>query len=146
MPKFGVTHESGDLRRVLVHHPGNELELANKDPITHHFECAVDIKRFQRDHRMLMDALTEAGVEVLDVGTLVSDHPKISKQIASAPNLVFTRDSSTVTEVGAILFRMGLPSRRVETPIIKAATRSPGLPSPTSFTNQKPLRAEALHS
>jgi arginine deiminase len=67
MPEFLVTHESGDLRRVLVHHPGRELELANRDPVAHHFDCAVDIERFQNDHRMLMDVLAEAGVEVLDV-------------------------------------------------------------------------------
>jgi arginine deiminase len=128
MPEFGVNHESGDLKRVLVHHPGNELDLANQDPAIHHFDCAVDIKRFQNDHRMLMDALTEAGVEVLDVGTLLADNPAMRKQITQAPNLVFTRDSSTVTEAGAILFRMGLPSRRVETPIIRAAHEAAGTP------------------
>jgi len=128
MPEFGVNHESGDLKRVLVHHPGNELDLANRDPATHHFDCAVDIKRFQSDHRMLMDALIEAGVEVLDVGTLLADNHAMRKQITQAPNLVFTRDSSTVTEAGAILFRMGLPSRRVETPIIRAAHEAAGIP------------------
>jgi arginine deiminase len=44
----------------MVHHPGNELAEANYDPVAHHFDCAVDIKQFQRDHQMLMDALREA--------------------------------------------------------------------------------------
>ena len=121
MPRFGVNHESGDLKRVLVHHPGKELELANLDPKTHHFDCAVDIPRFQSDHQMLINALTEAGVEVLEVSKLLEDNPIMKKKIDEAPNLVFTRDSSTVTSSGAILFRMGLTSRRKETPIIKAA-------------------------
>ena len=128
MQEFGVTHESADLKRVLVHHPGSELELANRDPVAHHFECAVDVKQFQSDHRMLMDALTETGVEVLDVGTLLADDPQMKGLIKRAPNLVFTRDSSTVTEAGAYLFRMGLPSRRAETPIIKAAHLAAGTP------------------
>ncbi len=128
MPEFGVTHESADLKRVLVHHPGRELELANRDPVAHHFDCAVDIERFQRDHRMLMDALTEAGVEVLDVGTLLAGDKQMQGLIRRAPNLVFARDSSTVTEAGAILFRMGLPSRRAETPIIRAAHEAAGTP------------------
>jgi len=128
MPDFGVTHESADLKRVMVHHPGNELAEANRDPVAHHFECAVDIKQFQSDHQMLMDALREAGVEVLDVGTLLADDKQMQGLIKHAPNLVFTRDSSTVTEAGAVLFRMGLPSRRAETPIIRAAHEAAGTP------------------
>jgi len=128
MPEFGVTHESADMKRVLVHHPGKELELANRDPVTHHFDCAVNIKQFQEDHQMLINALAEAGVEVLDVGTLLAGDKKMQGLISQAPNLVFTRDSSTVTEAGAILFRMGLPSRRAETPIIRAAHEAAGTP------------------
>jgi arginine deiminase len=128
MQEFGVTHESAELKRVLVHHPGKELGLANSDPVAHHFDCAVDIKQFQSDHQMLMDALREAGVEVLDVGTLLADDKQMQGLIKHAPNLVFTRDSSTVTEAGAILFRMGLPSRRAETPIIRAAHEAAGTP------------------
>ncbi len=128
MKTYGVSHESAELKRVMVHHPGKELQLANDDPVAHHFECAVDIKQFQHDHKMLIDTLKENGVEVLEVADLVADQPDIAKQIAGAPNLVFTRDSSTVTSEGAIVLRMGLPSRRAETPIIKAAHLAAGTP------------------
>jgi N-dimethylarginine dimethylaminohydrolase len=128
MPRFGVNHESGDLKRVLVHHPGKELELANRDPATHHFDCAVNVKQFQNDHQKLIDALKEANVEVLEVNTLLQDNLEMRKRIQEAPNLVFTRDSSTVTSSGAILFRMGLASRRKETPVIKAAHEAAGTP------------------
>ena len=56
MPSYGITHESGTLKRVLVHHPGKELKLANSDPVEHHFEQPVDVERFIADHRSLMDA------------------------------------------------------------------------------------------
>jgi N-dimethylarginine dimethylaminohydrolase len=128
MPSYGITHESGTLKRVLVHHPGKELKLANSDPVVHHFEQPVDVERFIADHRSLMDALTEAGVEVLDVGTLLRDDPHLSREVKMCPNLVFTRDSSAVTDAGAMLMRMGLPSRRRETPVIKAAHESVGVP------------------
>jgi len=128
MPRFGITHESGVLRRVLVHHPGRELELANRDPEKHHFDQPVDVDRFIAEHRRLMDALAEAMVEVLDVGALVGGDPRMAKQVARCPNLVFTRDSSVVTDAGAILMRMGLASRRLETPIIKAAHEAIGVP------------------
>jgi len=46
MSNFGINHESGALKRVMVHHPGKELELANADPVAHHFDQPVDIKQF----------------------------------------------------------------------------------------------------
>jgi len=128
MPSFGITHESGTLRRVLVHHPGRELELANLDPATHNFEGPVDVPRFIAEHKGLMEALVEAGVEVLDVVALVEYDSRMEEQVARCPNLVFTRDSSVMTDAGAVLMRMGIPSRRLETPIIAAAYSALALP------------------
>ena len=128
MPPYGITHESGALKRVLVHYPGRELELANSDPAEHHFDQPVDVERFIADHGSLMDALTEAGVEVLDVGTLLEGDPHLPREVERCPNLVFTRDSSAVTDAGVVVMRMGLPSRRRETPLIKAAHESIGVP------------------
>jgi N-dimethylarginine dimethylaminohydrolase len=128
MPNFGITHESGRLRRVMVHRPGTELEKANLDPKKHNFDGPVNIERFISQHKQLVDALIEAGVEVLDVGTLVASDAAISAQVAQCPNLVFTRDSSVVTDAGAILMRMGLPSRRLETPIIRTVYQILGVP------------------
>lgn len=116
------------MKRVLVHHPGRELELANSNPVEHHFDQPVDIQRFISDHRSMMDALDEAGIEVLDVGSLLRDDPGLSVQVENCPNLVFTRDSSFVTDAGAVLMRMGLPSRRRETPVIEAAHEAIGVP------------------
>jgi len=128
MPPYGITSESGTLKKILVHHPGKELELANTDPVEHHFDQPVDIKRFKADHRSMMDALAEAGIEVFDVGTLLRDDPDLTSQVERCPNLVFTRDSSFVTDAGAVLMRMGLPSRRRETPVIEAAHEALGIP------------------
>ncbi|MBM3291247.1 hypothetical protein FJY84_01055 [Candidatus Bathyarchaeota archaeon] len=128
MPEFGVPNEVGELRRVLVHHPGKELELANLNPALHHFKSQVNVKRFQSHHQMMTEALNDSGVEVLDIGTLLADDPFTSKLIHQSPNLVYTRDSSTITDAGAILFRMGLESRRYETPIVKAAHLASGTP------------------
>ena len=75
-----------------------------------------------------MEALAEAGVEVLDVGTLVGSDSRVAEQAARCPNLVFTRDSSAVTDAGAVLMRMGIPSRRLEAPVIKAAFDTLAIP------------------
>jgi arginine deiminase len=128
MSDYGISHESGTLKRVMVHHPRIELELANADPVAHHFDQPVDIKRFISDHKMLVDELNEAGVETLLVRDLIADNDDVLKQSYRAPNLVFVRDSSSVTDNGAMLFRMGLPSRRVETPVIEAAHEANGVP------------------
>ena len=129
MPSYGINHESGALKRVMVHHPGKELELANANPVAHHFDMPVDIKRFISDHQELVDALKDAGVEVLLIRDLIADNKEILEQSYQAPNLVFVRDSSTMTNDGAFLFRMGLPSRRGETPVIRAAHEANGVPT-----------------
>ncbi|MFA9496210.1 MAG: hypothetical protein ACERKS_09860, partial [Candidatus Bathyarchaeota archaeon] len=77
MPSYGINHESGTLKRVMVHHPGKELELANANPVAHHFDMPVDIKRFISDHQELVDALKDAGVEVLLVRDLIADNKEI---------------------------------------------------------------------
>lgn len=128
MPNYGINHESGTLKRVMVHHPGKELEKANINTSAHNFDQPVNIKRFTQDHKELMDKLTEVGVKVLNVRELIADKPEINKQIEQCPNLVFVRDSSTITNNGALLFRMGLPTRRQETSIIKVAHESLGVP------------------
>lgn len=128
MSDFGINHESGTLKRVMVHHPGKELELANADPVAHHFDQPVDIKRFISDHQELVDALEEAGVETLLVRDLIAENKEALEQSYKAPNLVFVRDSSSMTNNGAMLFRMGLPSRREETPVIRAAHEANGVP------------------
>lgn len=128
MPSFGITHEAGPLKRVLVHHPGNELQLANVDPERHNFDQPIDIARFIAEHRKFMNIMAEAGVEVLDVRALLESDLNMSEQMSKCPNLVFARDSSIVTDAGAILMRMGLPSRRLETPVVKAAHNAIGVP------------------
>ncbi|MBD3205782.1 hypothetical protein GF319_05485, partial [Candidatus Bathyarchaeota archaeon] len=128
MQNFGINHESGQLKKVMVHNPGNELELANQDPDAHHFDQPVDVRRFKSDHLELINRLEEAGVEVLRVAEIVRENKEASQKVVECPNLVFVRDSSTVTDNGAFLFRMGLPTRRRETPVIKAAYQELGIP------------------
>jgi arginine deiminase len=88
----------------------------------------VDVKRFRDDHKAMMGALVEAGVEVFNVSFMLRDDPQLSGEVERCPNLVFTRDSSFVTDAGSVLMRMGLPSRRRETPVIKAAHEALGTP------------------
>lgn len=51
MPRYGINHEAGALKRVMVHHPGRELEFANSDSVAHHFDQPVETKRFISDHQ-----------------------------------------------------------------------------------------------
>lgn len=128
MPHYGINHESGTLKRVLVHHPGKELELANSNPVAHHFYESVDIKRFISDHQELVNKLKEKGTEVLQVREVLQDDPEALEQSYKCPNLVLVRDSSTMTSNGSMIFRMGLPSRREETSVLEAVYKSLDIP------------------
>lgn len=128
MPHYGINHESGTLKRVLVLHPGKELELANSNPVAHHFYESVDIKRFISDHQELVNKLKEPGTEVLQVREVLQDDPEALEQSYKCPNLVLVRDSSTMTSNGSMIFRMGLPSRREETSVLEAVYKSLDIP------------------
>jgi arginine deiminase len=57
MPRYGISHEAGALKRAMVYHPRRELELANSNPVAHHFDQSMETKRFISDHQELIEAL-----------------------------------------------------------------------------------------
>ena len=89
MSDFGINHESGALKRVMVHHPGKELKLANADPVAHHFDQPVDIKRFISDHQELVDALEDMSSDLFEehVNEMKNDFSNWIKDVFEEPNV-----------------------------------------------------------
>ncbi len=70
----GVHSEVGTLRTVLVHRPGLELERLtprNKDDLL--FDDVIWVKRARQEHDAFADALSERGIEVLEVRQLLGE-------------------------------------------------------------------------
>jgi len=121
MSGFGFP-EYGRLRKVLMHAPGNELDLIS--PARYHrflFEDAIDPKQFRIQHESLVSLLRSEGVEVFLLTDLLRQNAALLKSIEQDPNTVYTRDAVTVTRNGFIAMRMRSPVRQHEPRIIEAA-------------------------
>ncbi|MCA0144993.1 arginine deiminase [Blastococcus sp. LR1] len=73
-PALGATSEVGRLRTVLLHRPGQELRRLtprNNDQLL--FDGVPWVARAQEEHDAFAQALTDRGVEVLHVATLLAE-------------------------------------------------------------------------
>lgn len=113
--------EYGRLRRVLMHAPGDELSLIGPASYRRYlFEDAIDPAQFRRQHEELVETLRSEGVEVILLRRLLRASPLLGL-IERSPNLVYTRDTITVTLAGHIGMRMRSSVRRHEPRIATAA-------------------------
>jgi len=119
--------ELGRLETVLVHTPGDELELI--DQSNHHFwlfEQAPDVDRFVAEHRHLVQTLEDNGVKTFQ---LVDCVDRTAACIKRLPNLTYVQDVATVSRRGAILSRMAFECRRGEEAVVKEALSNLGVPT-----------------
>jgi arginine deiminase len=119
--------EYGRLRRVLMHAPGSELSLIGPSSYRRYlFEDAIDPTHFRRQHEELIETLRSEGVEVILLEKLLRT-PPLLELVQRSPNLVYTRDTTTVTPAGYIGMRMRTSVRRHEPQIAKAAMHQLGI-------------------
>jgi len=115
--------EHGKLKRVLMHAPGNELNLIKPASFSRYlFEDAIDQVQFRWQHERLVERLRAEGVDVVLLEELLTN-PRQLSLIERSPNLVYTRDTVTVTPAGYMGMMMKSSIRRRETWIVTAAMR-----------------------
>ena len=118
--KYGAQTEYGELRKVLMHRPGEGMKVVtagNKNDYL--FRDPVYWKAFQAEHDRLTDSLRCEGVEITLVTDLLDErHAAIAE---SLPNLVYTRDIAMVNNLGANIFRMTYAARFVEPTLMEKA-------------------------
>jgi arginine deiminase len=120
--------EYGQLRTVLMHAPGQELQLVHPTTFTKClFADAVDPEQFREDHQRFVDVLQSEGVKVHLLTQVLRDR-RLLATIQRLPNLVYVRDTAAVTRRGYVLGRMRSPVRRRETKIVEAALNQLDIP------------------
>jgi len=127
--RFGYA-EYGRLRAVLMHTPGKELDLVT--PRTYRkflFGDAIDPEQFRQDHTRFADVFRSEGVKVALITELLHDQPELLKKTERLPNLVYTRDTATITPNGYILTRMKCSIRRRESEVVEAALHQLSIPA-----------------
>ncbi len=133
---WGLSNSIGQIRKVLVHRPGNEIlrlrgcrydEQAGalvlrdgKGRIRSYCkaEQPPDLALMQRQHDRLTAALRENGAEVIEMESMPTEWT----------NMLFPRDAAMIVPHGAVLSRFSMFFRQGETPAIQRAFGKIGMP------------------
>ena len=122
--------ELGRLRRVLLHRPGQALELINGGNFRQwQFDSVPDIERFSEEHDRYRQLLQSHGVEALELADYVSRNAHF---IPRLPNLTYMHDIAVVSRKGAMLSRM-INSRCGEEQVVREAMSRLGIPIVSEF-------------
>lgn len=118
---------AGKLESVMMHTPGEELELINENNYRYWlFDKVPDIPRFIDEHLRFRDLLRSQGIVVHELEDLtpVSEKPKIRNM----PNITYLHDTAIITCKGAVVSKMAFDARKGEQDIVKSAITSIGIP------------------
>lgn len=116
--QFGALSEIGKLSTVLMHRPGREISVVTPASLSYYgFRAIPDLKNLQREFDYLITTLENEGVKVV----LLNDFINSIDGIYSLPNLYFTRDIISITDIGLVVMNMGITGRLNEPSIVKQA-------------------------
>ncbi|MCB8960444.1 MAG: hypothetical protein H6651_09025 [Ardenticatenales bacterium] len=126
---YGVRNAYGDLKRVLMHRPGPELNLVTPQTLREfNFDAPVDPERFIDDYETMRGLFHTHGVEtVLLTEVLANDADAISF-INRRPNMTYTRDLAAVFQSGAVLMGPHLKGRWGDQRMMGRAFQKLGVP------------------
>ena len=103
MHMFGAQSEYLPLRKVIMHRPSDEVEqITESNKREFLFRETISMEKMQKEHDSYTQFLKDEGVEV------------ILTQNTVCPNLLFTRDTASVTRKGALLMRPKFVTRFFE--------------------------------
>jgi N-dimethylarginine dimethylaminohydrolase len=115
---FGAQSEYLPLKKVIMHRPSHEVQYvteSNKREFL--FRDTVSMEKMQKEHDSYTQFLRDEGTEVI----LVQD--------TVCPNLLFTRDTASVTKKGALLMRPKFVTRFFEPHYLQKTFESLNIPT-----------------
>jgi N-dimethylarginine dimethylaminohydrolase len=116
-PRYGGQSMVAPLRRVLVRRP--DQAFAVDDPELWHYAGRPDLAQAQQEHDELVAILRRAGAEVI-----FHDGPQEGRADA-----IFVFDPALITDVGAVILRMGKALRRGEEAAMAGRLEALGIPT-----------------
>lgn len=124
---YGAQSEYSRLKSVLMHIPGEEVNIVDgSNREVYLFREVPHLEKFREEHLKFMEALKTEGVRVYLVEEYVCEETK--NIIEMCPNMLFTRDTGTITIKGAIIGRMANQARHAEPLIVMEALKNIGVP------------------
>lgn len=108
-----VRSETGKLKELLMHRPGNEIKKVKKDPEFYRFRDVPDLSKMHEEYNDFISILKNEGVKI----RFLTDFIKTKFE----PNTYFTRDISTVVDNKLVIMNMAIESRKDEPGYVKKA-------------------------
>lgn len=125
---------AGTLREVIVHCPGDELDILNPWNLKEYlFDALVQKDEASEEHKQFIEKLEQSGVKVHQLGELITRIKSVRGQrfvrsvVGKLPNMFFVRDLAVVTSDGAIISNMRFPARGVEPIVIRRVLEELGI-------------------
>jgi N-dimethylarginine dimethylaminohydrolase len=129
MSRFGVKSAYGNLRRVIMHRPGPELDIVNSTNLEEfHFKRPVKREAFMADYDAMLALFQKHGTETLLLRDILKDDADAQAYMNHRPNITYTRDLATVFEHGAVLMGPYLKGRWWDQEMLSRALRRLGVP------------------
>lgn len=126
--EYGAQSEYGKLIKTVMHIPGEEINLVDGENRRDYlFREVPDLDKLREEHYKLMEALKSEGVEVILIEEVLKN-TELIEIIKMCPNAFFTRDTGTITNIGAIIGRMAKPCRAAESLIMVETLKKIGIP------------------
>lgn len=126
---WGVKNAYGDLKRVLMHRPGEELAMVTPQSLKEfNFDAPVDIDKFMADYDTMLALFQAHGVETLLLTDVLKDDEDALGFIKFRPNMTYTRDLAAVFNSGAVLMGPHLRGRWGDQRMLGRAFKKLGVP------------------
>ena len=126
---YGVRSGYGDLKRVIMHRPGEELRKVTPKTLTEfNFDAPVDVEGFVADYDAMLETFQSHGVETLLLTDILARDDDALGYIRHRPNMTYTRDLATVFPGGAVLMGPHLRGRWGDQAMLGRAFEKLGVP------------------
>ncbi|SFU66121.1 N-Dimethylarginine dimethylaminohydrolase [Clostridium sp. DSM 8431] len=114
----GVVSETDELKEVLMRRPGKEI-LKVDNPSKYLWTKKMDLEKAQFQHDNIAETYRKLGVKVNYIDDIRAE---------KYPNIIFMRDTFTMTSQGAIVSRLASEARTGEEVIVAEKLSSLGIP------------------
>lgn len=125
---------AGALKEVLVHCPGDELDVLNPWNLKEYlFDALVYKEEAKEEHEEFIKKLKQTRVRVTHLADVIKRIRRIKSRrflsdiITKLPNILFMRDLAVITSDGAIISNMQYAARSVEPAVIRSILEELGI-------------------
>ena len=127
--KWGVPSAYGDLKSVLLHRPGAELDVVTDANLREfNFDAPVNREAFLHEFDAMAALFADHGVDCIFLGDVLADDADSLHYMAHRPNMTYTRDLARVFAHGAVLMSPFLRGRWGDQHILGRAFGKLGIP------------------